>query len=80
MKTIHELFTELQEANSRLKSAQHALAIARSEEAAAINECNRLQKLLDKEFSAMQNSAPQGTDWYSNCKVVKRPTDPSPSA
>ena len=68
---IAELVGELKKATERLKTAVKETSCARNYETTALNEVNRLQKLLDGAIEAVRNEAPKATIWKENQRRLK---------
>ena len=66
--TVDVLLEKIKLANSALEDAELHTASARSNEIAALNRLNELQKKLEDEFAKLKLGAPTSSDWARNRK------------
>jgi sensor domain CHASE-containing protein len=67
-----ELVKELEAANQELRAAKEVERQASSEETAALNRVNKVQKAIDEEIASIKNAAEWNTDWHSTRNRVLR--------
>lgn len=60
---IQQLFTDLEAAQERLRSAETEESVARSRATDARNAVNRAQAAIDARLKALREAAPRDTDW-----------------
>jgi ABC-type transporter Mla subunit MlaD len=68
---IAQLVDDLQSASKAFREAAQRTSYAKNDENTALNEVNRLQKLLDGAIEAVRNEAPNATNWKENQRRLK---------